>query len=248
MGRLLCMKISTQGDPQFYEHILARIAERYGHSLYQPVPDGEPADLEVRISRPERDPIFILDEFRHTALQWKLCAEFGRRVEFADLSEAQIAEDLSATLRYRIVPEAQIQLFQSFLDDLPAFLSSCFPISSPEAPFEVRLGGIRLIPPRDDPRHGVIATRWYVRAQLSLVDNRDGRTIDSGWFWLCNFFGPRDDGRITEPAQKRQRVLDDDLATFHQQIRGWLSSTIAERLAGQPSDALTIRGVFEFED
>jgi hypothetical protein len=80
------------------------------------------------------------------------------------------------------------------------------------------------------------------------MDHRDGRVIDSGWFWLCNFFGPRDDGTIAEPGQKRQRAFDEVASSFPRLIRHWLKTTIPANLATQAPDRVMIRGLFEFED
>jgi hypothetical protein len=245
----LCITVRAHGDPRSYEQVLSLIADRYGNGLYQQVHEGEPADVEVRISRPEAEPVCILDAFRHEALRWKLIAELGQsRVDFCLLTEDRIAEDLTVLLRYRIVPEAQIQLFKKFLDDIPALLSDCFPITFPGSTLEVRLGKIRIIPPADATQGGAISTRWFVRAHLTLVDHRDERVIDSGWFWLCNFFGPRDDGRINEPGQKRQRVFDEVASRFPHSIRTWLKTTIPANLAAQASNRVSIRDLFEFED
>ncbi|WP_422927048.1 hypothetical protein [Singulisphaera sp. PoT] len=183
----LCIQIHSQGDTQDYEKVRSLIADRYGNDRYHPVDEDQPADVEVRISRPRFEPICVLDAFRHTALQWKLLAELGNsRVKFDMLSDERINEELPVILRYRIVPEAQLELFQRFLDDLPAFLTSCFPISSPSSPLEIKLDEIQLKAPADKPRAGVISTRWHVRAHLKLTDKRDERIIESGWFVLTN--------------------------------------------------------------
>ena len=79
----LCVTVRPHGDPRSYEQVLSLIADRYGNGLYQEVHEGDPADIEVRISRPELDPICILDAFRHEALRRKLIAELGKsRVDF----------------------------------------------------------------------------------------------------------------------------------------------------------------------
>jgi hypothetical protein len=252
----LCTKIKAEGHAATYEQVLSLIADRYGKGLYERVSEGNPADVEVLITRPELDPICVRDSFRHVALQRNLLSELGStQVEFGFLPEARVKEDLTVELRYRIVPEAQLALFAKFLDELPALLAACFPISSPESPLEVELGGLHIDPPAEpaqvriggQPRT-IVSSRYGVHAQLALKDRRDGRSIDSGWFALCNFFGPRPDGRIAEPGQSRQRAFDEIALTFPDSIRSWLTEAIPGNLAALAPGEATIRTIFEFED
>ena len=74
----LCITVRAHDDPRSYEQVLSLIADRYGNGLYEQVHVGQPADVDVRVSRPGLDPICILDAFRHQALRWKLIAELGK--------------------------------------------------------------------------------------------------------------------------------------------------------------------------
>ena len=245
-----CIQIHKQGDPNAYEQVLALIADRYGHGRYRPAPDGEPADVEVRITPPDLDPICVLDEWRHTVLQRRLWTELGQpRVQHGTLSAECVSHDLTVRLRYQIVPEAELALFHQFLEDLPAFLTARFPISSPDFTLEVTLDKLQIHSPTTKPQGGAASTRGVVQAHLTLTDRSDGRRLDAGWFWLCNFYIPGDDGRIIEPGQrKKQRVFDEIALNFPSSIGTWLETTIPENLAAQSSGDATIRDIFEFED
>jgi hypothetical protein len=245
----LCIQIDAKGDPLVYDRVGSLIEDRYGRGLYRPTTVGERSDVEVRLSRPGQDPIWVRDASRHQALQWRLVAEIGKtRVGFGQLSPEQVQQDLDVVFRYRIVPEAQLALFRKLMDDLPAMLASYFPISVAESPFEISLGMLKFFPPRETAPGGVASSRWSVRAHLTLANRLDGRAVDSGWFWLCNFFGPGDDGRIIEPGRSRGRAFDEIASTFPDSIRAWLGTTIRENLASQSPENMTIRGIFEFED
>jgi hypothetical protein len=77
-----CIKIQKQGDLDMYERVLALIADRYAHGRYRTAEDGERADVEVRVTPPEFDPIYVVDARRHTVLQRRFWSEFGNsRVE-----------------------------------------------------------------------------------------------------------------------------------------------------------------------
>jgi hypothetical protein len=86
-----------------------------------------------------------------------------------------------------------------------------------------------------------------VIAHLTLANRLEGRVLDSGWFWLCNFFGPGEDGRIVEPGQKVQRTFDDVSSRFSASMRARLGKSVQDNLQNFAPKQVTLSALFEFD-
>jgi hypothetical protein len=101
----LCTTVPVQNDASIYQRVLSLIKERSGHGLYEPVTEARAADIEVRSSNPDADPICISDAFGHEALRFRLSVELGSlRASDAMLSQNNLVRDLPIIVRVKWGP------------------------------------------------------------------------------------------------------------------------------------------------
>lgn len=205
------------------------VRKRYAEPLYVPVPTG--GDVVVLIS--SADPIIVADAPFHTALLEDIVARFGderARVLIVDESEI-LSDDATARLEFAIDAAAQLQRCAEFVERLPGFLRSFFPIRADGVGGrELRLGEVALSSsPPDHP-----TSRCIVEAELSLVDTESERVIDSKIIDLCNFFAPAADGRARE-LRKPGRPFDEIERDLESSMRRWLGGSARERIGHEHS-------------
>jgi hypothetical protein len=193
--------VRLQGDSDVYGRVLAAVRERYAPGLYRASATDD-AEIVVRVSR-DVEAVYIADTPRHQVLYARLADLFGSdQFRCEPIHETKL--EGGDVLRFDIDAEGQNADFVEFGKTLPDFIRSCFPIQAGDCGYEIQLTDLKLQPPATP-----LMTRWLVVAQLSLFDTRQLASIDSGRFALCSFLGPRADGRVAEPGQKRGRPFDE---------------------------------------
>lgn len=224
----LLAQIEVRGDPGIHGRVLEIVRRRYGGDLFRPATDGEKADIEVLVTPPGRDPIYVVDNRRHTALTYQISREIGPpRAQGTVIDDEPFHTDPEMIrLRFLINAEAQKRLFQEFMESVPAILGRNFPITAEGSPMEVRLVEYQVESPNP------YASSWTFFGRVSVLDHRDGRSIVSGWIEIFRILGPEEDGRLREPGIKVGRTFDEiwKLSPLSRGERIWIWTQIQDRL------------------
>ncbi len=216
------LAIRILGEAATEERIVAIVNERYAPELYRPA-TAEEADVIVTIAV-GAEAVDVVDAPRHRLLYARLSQHFGpERVEPRPASPVGGAPVNS--LCYQIDAAAQNELFREFGRALPGGIQRLFPIAAPGSRFEIQLLDTQVRPPATP-----LVTRWNVVTQLSLFDTDKLEMIERGRFTLSNFYGPRENGRIGEPAQRLGRPFDEAIGSFFEELEHWLDEQPRQRL------------------
>ncbi len=204
------LAVSRSADGSTEEQIARVVGERYRAPLYRPV-EADAADIVVTLVA-LGDTTFVADAPRHTLLYSRLSQHFGTdSVQRRELS----ADLLAGGQRFRFFVEAaaQNELFREFGRSMTDEVRRRFPIRAAGSRFEIQLVDLQVQPPATP-----LVTRWNVATQLSLFDTEKLEAIERGRFTLCNFYGPRESGRVAEPGQREGRPFDEAISAFFEDL------------------------------
>lgn len=185
--------VLAMNDAETTARLEAAVEQRYSGPLYERVENAGPETVEVFLHLGPDAPLWVADAPKHAALSQSLWEEFGA----AAMSEFRERDKLCLpfeNLHLKVNADAQRELFESDLDELPELIAGFFPIVDPKSGYRLVLDDVQ-----PEPILNPYTSAWCLDASFRLIDDSGAKTLDEfEHYGFGRFWEPGENGRGKE--------------------------------------------------